>query len=123
MDGNPDTRRLLVETGIVWPNAVTIDYADDVLYWADAALHRIEKMDLGGATRTFFMTTVLSHPFSMTVFKQFVYWSEWHYQGIFRVNKYTGLQDSKVRKRIFRPTGLAFLDKYRQLPGKALGFF
>jgi low density lipoprotein-related protein 2 len=40
MDGSQFTK--LITTGIVWPNALTIDYYANRVYWADAFLDTIE---------------------------------------------------------------------------------
>ena len=40
MDGSEFTK--LITTGIVWPNALTIDYYANRVYWADAFLDTIE---------------------------------------------------------------------------------
>ena len=40
MDGTH--KSLIISTKIVWPNGLTIDYTNDLLYWADAHLGYIE---------------------------------------------------------------------------------
>lgn len=40
MDGK--NKSLIISTKIAWPNAITIDYTNDLLYWADAHLGYIE---------------------------------------------------------------------------------
>lgn len=40
MDGTNKT--VIISTKIEWPNAITIDYTNDLLYWADAHLGYIE---------------------------------------------------------------------------------
>lgn len=117
MDGNPETRRMVVETGIQQPNAVTIDYSRDHLYWVDSALDKIEKMDVNGGHRIpFLRQELMYHPFALTFYKHFIYWSDWHTQGILRVSM-NKRQDSIVRKPISHPMELVVFDKKRQ-PGK-----
>lgn len=41
MDGNEETRSVIVEDNIHWPNGLTLDYEDQKLYWADAKLNLI----------------------------------------------------------------------------------
>jgi integrin beta 2 len=117
MDGNPDTRRMVVETRIRHPNAVTIDYSSDHLYWADSYYDIIEKMDINGGRRiTFLNKELIYHPFSLTFYERFIYWSDWHTQGILRLNQ-NGRQDSVVVKPVTKPTELVVFDKKRQ-PGE-----
>lgn len=40
MDGN--NKSAIITTKIEWPNGLTIDYTNDMLYWADAHLNYIE---------------------------------------------------------------------------------
>jgi len=45
MDG--DARRTLHNTDLVWPNGLTLDYQNQVLYWIDAFLDKIERFKCG----------------------------------------------------------------------------
>ena len=117
MDGNPDTRRQVVASKIVQPNAITIDYSRDYLYWADSALNKIEKMHVNGGRRISFLNReLIGHPFALTFYKHFLYWSDWHIQGILRV-QFNKRKDSVVRKPVSHPMSLVVFDKHRQ-PGK-----
>ncbi len=49
MDGT--NRRVVVSTGLIWPNGLTIDYATDLIYWHDARMHRMERMTINGLNR------------------------------------------------------------------------
>lgn len=40
MDGN--NKSAIITTKIEWPNGLTIDYTNDMLYWSDAHLNYIE---------------------------------------------------------------------------------
>lgn len=42
LDGTNFSRIVLYENKLVWPNALTIDYFSDKLFWADAHLDYIE---------------------------------------------------------------------------------
>ena len=79
MDGK--ARTVLVDTDLVWPNAITIDYETKTLYWADAFLDKIESSDANGLNRTVLTDDPLSirHPFAITMFKDRLYWSDWSF--------------------------------------------
>jgi len=49
MDGTG--RMVIANTSLFWPNGLTLDYATDKLYWADAKHHVIECSDLYGHNR------------------------------------------------------------------------
>lgn len=49
MDGS--RRIVLASTSLFWPNGLTVDYAAEQLYWADAKHHVIECSSLDGSNR------------------------------------------------------------------------
>ena len=87
MDGS--NRVVLHNTRLVWPNALAIDLTGERLYWADAKLHVIEVSHLDGSHRQVVAEQV-QHPFSMTLFGQFLYYTDWQVGGVIRVSKLTG---------------------------------
>lgn len=49
MDGSE--RHVLANTSLFWPNGLTLDYATEKIYWADAKHHVIECSSLYGQAR------------------------------------------------------------------------
>ena len=49
MDGS--LRLILANTSLFWPNGLTLDYAAERIYWADAKHHVIESSSLEGLQR------------------------------------------------------------------------
>lgn len=49
MDGS--LRTVIANTSVFWPNGLTLDYASERLYWADAKHHVIESAALDGSNR------------------------------------------------------------------------
>ena len=49
MDGQ--SRQALVSTEIVWPNGLTLDYPLQTVYWVDASLDRLERINMDGTNR------------------------------------------------------------------------
>ncbi|XP_022093384.1 sushi, von Willebrand factor type A, EGF and pentraxin domain-containing protein 1-like isoform X2 [Acanthaster planci] len=88
-----ENRTVLADTGLYFPNGITIDYAEDKLYWTDAdpSGSRLESSNLDGSNRT----TLYSHPpdqghfFDVTVFQNYIFISDW-YNGIRCIRKATG---------------------------------
>ena len=81
MDGT--SRRVLHSTGLVWPNALTLDYNTQTLYWMDAFLNRLESSNADGSNRKVLSTTTqIVHPFSITFFQNRVYWTDWDLNAI-----------------------------------------
>jgi len=97
MDGS--NRIVLAEDNVIWPNGVTLDLVLERLYWIDAKLHIIGSVGLDGSQPRILshQSAYLYHPFSVSVFEDWVYWTEWGKNGssIFRANKF---DLSEVRK-------------------------
>ncbi|XP_033640186.1 low-density lipoprotein receptor-related protein 2-like isoform X3 [Asterias rubens] len=74
-------RRVLVDTGLGWPNGLSLDSQVGRLYWCDASLDRIEYSDLDGNGRSILvdLTVYDIHPFDVAVYDGFVYWTDWRY--------------------------------------------
>ena len=49
MDGQG--RSPFITADIVWPNGLTLDYPLQRLYWVDASLDRLERIDTDGTNR------------------------------------------------------------------------
>ena len=49
LDGSD--RRIIADSSLFWPNGLTIDYAANKIYWADAKHHVIECANLDGSFR------------------------------------------------------------------------
>ena len=81
MDGTH--KHAIVDTKLVWPNALTIDRSRQVLYWADASLDKIESANVDGTERTVLLQEGVLHPFSIAVFDSTLYWSDWQADTVF----------------------------------------
>lgn len=90
MDGQ--ARKVIVSNNLIWPNGITIDYAQDRLYWADANLHKIEYSNLDGSNRLLLETALngVLHPFSITIENEVLYWTELQNVSIFATHKSNG---------------------------------
>ncbi|NP_001291525.1 vitellogenin receptor precursor [Solenopsis invicta] len=93
MDGK--NVRIFVNVKLEWPKSVTIDYPNERLYWVDAKSKMIESVRLDGTDRRIVLHDIIQEPFSMTVFQNKLYWSDWESNGIQTCNKFTG-KDWKI---------------------------
>ncbi|CAL4127391.1 unnamed protein product, partial [Meganyctiphanes norvegica] len=82
MDGDPKTRKVIINSDIHWPNGLTVDYEDEVIYWADAHLSYIASADFEGKRRTKVVEEKLPHPFALTYFNHTLYWTDWETNAI-----------------------------------------
>lgn len=90
MDGSH--REILVNTSLKWPNGLTLDMVQRRIFWVDAKLNSISSCNFDGTSRRLILQSpsVLAHPFSITTFEDYVYWTDWTNETIFKANKFTG---------------------------------
>ena len=81
LDGS--ARTVIHNTSLVWPNGLTLDYQDQMLYWADASLDKIETSTVDGLFRQVITSQNIFHPFAITIFQKKLYWSDWQANAIF----------------------------------------
>ncbi|XP_064097645.1 low-density lipoprotein receptor-related protein 6-like [Macrobrachium nipponense] len=86
MNGDPTTRWVIVSKEIYWPNGLTVDYGQQVIYWADARLSYIASVDFEGNSRTLVVQGKLPHPFALTYFNHTLYWTDWETRAIHYCN-------------------------------------
>ena len=73
MDGN--SQMVLHSTSLSDTYAITIDYENQELYWADYTLNKIEKSDTNGSNRMT-LTSSVRDPFSITYYNGRLFWGD-----------------------------------------------
>ncbi|KAG7259671.1 hypothetical protein CRUP_013124 [Coryphaenoides rupestris] len=67
----------LVNSGIMWPNGISIDYEENRLYWTDGRTDKIERIHLEtGEGREIVLSVANVDLFSVAVFGPYIYWSD-----------------------------------------------
>lgn len=77
MNGDSETRRVIVSDHIFWPNGLTVDYASELIYWTDGRLKFIAVMDYNGKNRRNVVSQGLDYPFAITFYDKRLYWTDW----------------------------------------------
>ena len=118
MDGSD--LKIIIEDNLGWPNAIAISYDTQELFFGDAREDYIAVANLDGSN----VRTILSrgespkaklhHIFAISVFEDYVYWSDWETKSIERCHKYTGKKSSTILTAIHRPMDLAVYHPLRQ---------
>ncbi|XP_030748487.1 very low-density lipoprotein receptor-like isoform X1 [Sitophilus oryzae] len=116
MDGTH--RQAIVTYDVRWPNGLTLDLVKKRLYWADAKLNTISACDWDGQNRKLilFSANALRHPFSITTFEDWLYWTDWDRAAVFRANKFTGKDLSPITatEMVLNPMVIHVYHPYRQ---------
>lgn len=119
MDGT--ARTVLVSSEIfwiVWINAVSLDIKNKVLYWCDARLDRIEKIDFQGNNRkvVFLLYNPVGggffHKFGLAIYDDILYWTDWVRKSVIGYNSKSYRFDMEW-KGIARPMGLRIYDSQK----------
>lgn len=90
MDGSH--RKVIVNSNVKWANGITLDLVLKRVYWVDAKLNIISSCNYDGTDRRviLYSSEYLRHPFSITTFEDWVYWTDWDKAAVFKANKFTG---------------------------------
>ena len=116
MDGT--SREVLHNTSLVWPDALTLDYDAQILYWMDAYLDKFESSDVDGSNRRLISTTHIYHPFGITFYQSRVYWTDWQFNAILSVQVSHPTQLSVlVQGLVLPPMGISVVSVDRQPTG------
>ncbi|XP_065165067.1 very low-density lipoprotein receptor-like isoform X2 [Atheta coriaria] len=120
MDGTH--RKTIVAYDVKWPNGLTLDLVKRRVYWVDAKLYTISSCDFEGHNRrvVLYSTYALRHPFSISTFEDWIYWTDWDKAAVFKANKFTGeeLRPITATDMIQNPMVIHVYHPYRQPDGE-----
>uniref|UniRef100_A0AAX7SPU8 EGF-like domain-containing protein n=1 Tax=Astatotilapia calliptera TaxID=8154 RepID=A0AAX7SPU8_ASTCA len=116
MDGT--NRSVIIEDKITWPNGLTLDFINDRIYWADAREDYIEFASLDGKNRHTVLSQDIPHIFAMTLFEEYIYWTDWETKSINRAHKTLGTNKTTLISTLHRPMDIHIYHPYRQPPGR-----
>ncbi|RWS16465.1 low-density lipoprotein receptor-related protein 2-like protein [Dinothrombium tinctorium] len=97
MAGN--LKKVIIGEELTQPSGLTLDYEDRKLYWTDALREKIERADLDGSNREILVSATI-YPFAITVFGQYIYWTDLQLRGVYRAEKHTGAGMIEMVKRL-----------------------
>ncbi|XP_050433383.1 low-density lipoprotein receptor-related protein 1 isoform X2 [Adelges cooleyi] len=107
MDGSEP--RVILNESLGWPNALALSLATEELFWADAKEDYIAYSDLNGNNKRVVMSRKMNpavnlhHVFAITLFENYVYWSDWETKTIHKCHKYSGLGCQNVTTLVYKP--------------------
>ncbi|XP_048343554.1 LOW QUALITY PROTEIN: prolow-density lipoprotein receptor-related protein 1 [Sphaerodactylus townsendi] len=112
MDGT--NRSVIVDSKITWPNGLTLDSINSRIYWADAREDYIEFASLDGSNRHIVLSQDIPHIFALTLFEDYIYWTDWETKSINRAHKTTGANKTTLISTLHRPMDIHIFHPYRQ---------
>ncbi|GFN87816.1 low-density lipoprotein receptor-related protein [Plakobranchus ocellatus] len=117
LDGS--SRTTLVTEKLFWPNALTIDYPNKRLYFADARMDFVEFCNYDGSGRhqVFANDHFLRHPHSLTIYEDWLYWTDRAASRVSMCNKFNCSSRSVLASSISRPLGIAVYSSIKQPHG------
>ncbi|XP_044740790.1 very low-density lipoprotein receptor-like isoform X3 [Chrysoperla carnea] len=120
MDGSH--RQTIVSYEVKWPNGLTLDLVHKRVYWVDAKLNVISSCNYDGSGRRLILYApdTLKHPFSITTFEDWLYWTDWDNAAIYKANKFTGqhVQPVTSTQMLQNPMVIHVYHPYRQPDGQ-----
>jgi low-density lipoprotein receptor-related protein 1 (alpha-2-macroglobulin receptor) len=118
MDGSDS--KVIVTGNLGWPNALTISFETNELFFGDAREDYISVCDFAGANRKIIAhrksnpTLNLNHIFSIAVWEDKIYFSDWESNSIEYCDKYTGNNCGTLIKLVHRSMDLKVHHPVRQ---------
>ena len=100
MDG-VDVRRIVKMHEGDWPNGVAIDSVLERVFWSEAKHNTLESAKIDGSGRRIISMGKVRHgrhPFSIALFEDTIFWSDWGTKDIRSVNKFTGKNETVILK-------------------------
>jgi low density lipoprotein receptor-related protein 5/6 len=76
MNGDPATRKVIVQENILMPTGLTVDFDAQLVYWLDVGIKFMEVMDYEGRNRKKIITKGMKYPVRLTLFQSKLYWTD-----------------------------------------------
>lgn len=114
-------RNVLISNRIQIPNGLALNELDKKLYWAGKDVNGygiIEAVSLDGLNRNVIFRRSGYHPFSLDIFQDFVYWSDWEKNAVLRINKTGGGGEEVIVSGLNKPMGLKILHQRKEKHGQ-----
>ncbi|GAB1600507.1 low-density lipoprotein receptor-related protein 2-like [Argonauta hians] len=112
LDGSNLERLVMDPVGA--PTGLTIDYESEKMWWIDDYYHAIEYADLDGNNRQTVTKTNVGYARSLTVFEDWLYWTDSSHFSVVKAHKYTGNNRTILRNMTHKPNTILVYHPLRQ---------
>jgi sugar lactone lactonase YvrE len=109
-------RVTIVDHNVAWPNGLAVDMLAQRIYWADAKLKMISTAKYDGSEARVIIQSfiTLKHPFSLSVFEDRIYWTDWDTEGVHSANRFTGKDVQHVATGLYGPMTVRVYHQHSQ---------
>lgn len=103
LDGDQNSRVVLVDKQIAWPNGITLDFENRLLYWVDAYYYQISVITWDGTHRRNIVSDriALPHPYAVTFFDGALFWTDWNITSLQVLNLTTQSPSRPEKHRLY----------------------
>lgn len=98
LDGTNST--ILAQRGLSMPISLAVDYEGKKLFWADAHLYKIQYSDYNGNNLVTLMSSRLIMPVSLTIYKYYLFYVDFHLSNIYKSSKYFSSNPTLLRSNV-----------------------
>jgi len=99
-----------------WPNGLTVDYELLRIYWVDARSDSIRTITYDGKDHREILRNhdLITHPFAITLFGNYLYYTDWKTNSVIKANKFNGSDIQIVQKAMTQPFDIKIYHPSRQ---------
>ncbi|KAK6725534.1 hypothetical protein RB195_004075 [Necator americanus] len=99
-----------------WPNGLVCDIIAKRIYWVDAKSDTVHTVTYDGSDHVEVLRDHVfsTHPFSVDIFENHVYWTDWRINAIVRANKWNGSSIAAVFHTPIRPFYVKVVHRSKQ---------
>ncbi|RWS07569.1 low-density lipoprotein receptor-related protein 6-like protein [Dinothrombium tinctorium] len=106
--------RLTIIQNVNSPNGLTIDFVDKRLFWTDVDSKVIESSNLDGRERAVIVKNSLRKPYGLTVYENYIYWSDWETNSIEKADKKSGKNRTVLKENLNHVVDIVVFHASRQ---------
>ena len=117
MDGS--SRVTVHSSGLNTVYGITIDYENQILYWADYSNNRIEMSMTDGSNRRVLTSSGITDPFGITYYAGQLFWTDWSGNRIYTLSISAPTVVTQVTSSLGQdPYGIHVVSEDRQPDGE-----
>ena len=109
-------RHTVVDSKIVYPYGITVDFANEHIYWVDTYLDYIERCDYAGQNRkTVLRGSPVQNLYSIDLFENSLFITSWRENSVLRVGKFDPEENrTTILEGLERPFAVRVFHRQKQ---------